>query len=388
MKTIFLLSFISLSLFANPSEDSHTRAEELRKFLKEEKRSSITRQLQKKDTLEALDELNAEQNQIRSNLSEIAFQYQELAMSRDNLALELDKQKTLEKNQRDRMTALLKFAYKVNKEGVFPFLVRGQNLSKFVGRTRVLYKTLRSHSVMAEELRDRTVRLTETETRLNQAKTQVEAYEKELKSQNELLVDLLKKKHVILASFKQKDEEYQSALDEYQVISKEIAGLFEEFEGRRDGEKLMLPKRGSLLFPIDEGKITKAFGKSVHETFHTVTLQKGIEIQAEHKAAVKAVLDGVIEFEGWVKGLGNVMIVNHGGGFYSLVAHLYKTLIQKGTYVKKGDTIAQVGDTGNNERPSLYFEIRESGRAVNPLSYFHSKSIQQFYTDALRNVRG
>jgi murein DD-endopeptidase MepM/ murein hydrolase activator NlpD len=121
---------------------------------------------------------------------------------------------------------------------------------------------------------------------------------------------------------------------------------------------------------LDKGRLVKAFGKSVHPKFGTVTFHKGVEIEAEHNSPVHAVMDGVVEFEGWVRGLGNVLILHHGGGFYSLHAHLFKTLLAQGAVVKQGESLGLVGDTGNSEKPSLYFELRKNGKAVDPTLYF------------------
>ena len=110
-------------------------------------------------------------------------------------------------------------------------------------------------------------------------------------------------------------------------------------------------------------------------TMSDIVNQKGIEIEAEHNTPVTAILPGVVEYEGWVKGLGNILIVHHGGGFYSLSAHLFKSLKMQGAKVQQGETIGFVGDTGNSEKPSLYFEIRENGKAVDPLMYFSPRAI-------------
>ena len=61
-----------------------------------------------------------------------------------------------------------------------------------------------------------------------------------------------------------------------------------------------------------------------------------------------------------------MVILHHGAGLYTLNAHLFKNLLAKGQRVMQGDSIGLVGDTGGNDKPSLYFEIRESRSSVDP----------------------
>jgi septal ring factor EnvC (AmiA/AmiB activator) len=65
-----------------------------------------------------------------------------------------------------------------------------------------------------------------------------------------------------------------------------------------------------------------------------------------------------------------VAILHHGSGLYTLNAHLFKVAKNVGSRVEQGEVIGTVGDTGTNESPSLYFEVREKGKAVDPMAYF------------------
>jgi septal ring factor EnvC (AmiA/AmiB activator) len=197
----------------------------------------------------------------------------------------------------------------------------------------------------------------------------------DLQEQEILLSDLLGKKREMLERINHKQNYYQTAVKEYRQISKQLAALFEDFESTRSDDETEGPGRGSLPLPIDMGRLVKTFGRSVNERFGTVTYQKGIEIEAAQGTPVSAILPGTVEYDGWVKGLGNVLIVHHGAGFYSLSAHLFKVLKPKGTQVAQGETIGLVGDTGNSEKPSLYFEIREKGKAVDPTAYFSESAM-------------
>jgi septal ring factor EnvC (AmiA/AmiB activator) len=383
-RTILSLTFLlgGVSLFASsPIKDLSgvERAKELREYIRKEKPKFTERENEKRDLLEELDRLNTEQNRIRERLSNITSNQQEMTMALENLSVEFKKQRELEATEKKRLTMLFKVLYKIRKDGMLRFLVNGDNLTNVGGRIRILYRTLRSHSILTRQLEERAVRLGQSEKKLTEAKDEMQKLLSELGEQEGLLKEFLDKKHVLLKSLNQKQQYFQTALREYKTISKELSALFDNFESLRDSDGKFVPHRSSLPLPVDVGKLVKNFGKSVNERFGTVTYQKGIEILADHHSEVKAVLPGVVEFDGWVKGLGNVLILHHGGGFYSLSAHLFKSLKPKGTSVVQGEIIGLVGDTGNNDKPSLYFELRENAKAVDPVAYFSRTALQKLH---------
>ena len=82
--------------------------------------------------------------------------------------------------------------------------------------------------------------------------------------------------------------------------------------------------------------------------------------------AVHAVYHGRVAFADWLPGLGLLIIVDHGGGYMSLYGHNEALLKESGEWVSPGDDIAQVGDSGGQAEPGLYFEIRHDGEPLDP----------------------
>jgi septal ring factor EnvC (AmiA/AmiB activator) len=124
-------------------------------------------------------------------------------------------------------------------------------------------------------------------------------------------------------------------------------------------------RKGKLPLPA-HGPITVGFGRVVNPKFNTVTVQNGIDIEAPPGAPVRAVAPGRVVHAGWFKGYGNLIIVDHGEGFHTLVAHLASMQTAMGEEVDAGDALGTVGDSGSLKGAYLYFEIRERGRPVDP----------------------
>lgn len=361
------------------------RAKELKDYIRKEKAQFEARETERRDALEELDRLNADQNHVRERMGAIVATQQELNMALENLSMEVEKQHKLELVQKERLYLLLKIAYRIRKDGMLRFLVNGDDLSQLAGRVRILFRTLKMHGTLTRELGERATRLAESERKLAKTKEEFSHLLEELNEQEGLLNGFLERKKKMLKAIGQKQNFYQAAMKEYRQISKHVATLFDNFESQRDSGKDpgamadVMPSRGTLPLPLASGNVVSQFGRSVHKTFQTVTYRKGIEIEAEQNTPVKAILPGVVEYDGWVKGLGNVLILHHGNGFYTLSAHLYKTLQPRGTRVAQGEAIGLVGDTGSSERPSLYFEIRENGKAVDPLMYFSPQALASLH---------
>jgi murein hydrolase activator len=123
------------------------------------------------------------------------------------------------------------------------------------------------------------------------------------------------------------------------------------------------------LPPPAPGPVTAGFGRVMDPRFNTVTLQNGLDIGAPAGAPVRAVAPGRVVHAGWFKGYGNLVIVDHGDGYHSLVAHLASMQTAMGEEVQAGAVLGTVGDTGSLKGPYLYFEIREQGRPVDPQSW-------------------
>jgi len=124
-------------------------------------------------------------------------------------------------------------------------------------------------------------------------------------------------------------------------------------------------RKGKLPMPAT-GPVAVGFGKVVNPKFNTITVQNGIDLEAPAGAPVRAVAPGRVVHSGWFKGYGNLVIVDHGEGYHTLVAHLGAMRTAMGEEVGEGDVLGTVGDSGSLKGAYLYFEIRERGRPVDP----------------------
>jgi murein hydrolase activator len=122
--------------------------------------------------------------------------------------------------------------------------------------------------------------------------------------------------------------------------------------------------RGQLRAPVS-GKVGARFGSKRGDG----PSWKGVFIRAAEGLDIKSVAAGRVVFAQWLRGFGNLIIVDHGGQYLSIYGNNQTLLKRAGDAVRGGDAIASVGNTGGNEESGLYFELRHQGRAFDPASW-------------------
>jgi septal ring factor EnvC (AmiA/AmiB activator) len=128
-------------------------------------------------------------------------------------------------------------------------------------------------------------------------------------------------------------------------------------------------QRGRLSLPVS-GEVVARFGKHKHPEFNSYTFNNGITISSPMNADIKSVYDGEVIFAERFKGYGNMLIIDHGGGYFTLYAHTSKINKKVGSTVHKNDVVASVGDTDSPNGAQLYFEIRYQGKPIDPGPWF------------------
>jgi len=125
---------------------------------------------------------------------------------------------------------------------------------------------------------------------------------------------------------------------------------------------------GKLRWPI-KGRVMSPFGTRVHPTFKTKTVHTGIDIDGKRGDPVGAAAAGEVLFAGWLRGYGQIVVLDHGGDLTTVYAHLSKISVAEGDRVTVGQTIGLVGDTGVATGHHLHFEVRVNGEARDPMRY-------------------
>ncbi len=123
-----------------------------------------------------------------------------------------------------------------------------------------------------------------------------------------------------------------------------------------------------LSWPVN-GSVSVPYGSRVHPTFKTKIFNSGIDIKAASGTPVKAAASGEVLYQGWLRGFGQVVIIDHGGDLSTVYAHLSSTSVREGSVVNTGTVIGRVGNSGTDSDFALHFEVRKNGSAQNPMNF-------------------
>ena len=196
--------------------------------------------------------------------------------------------------------------------------------------------------------------------------------EDQLKLQIRLNKKETQKRQLVLKEIRQKKKLSLAAVESLKDAARKLDNKFLQIEEKE--KKLLLKKfsfsnyKGRLQIPV-KGTIISKYGPSKEGNYKSFTFQKGIDIKVERGEPVKSVFKGEIMFAQWLKGYGNVLIINHGDNYYTLYAHVEEIFKQKGESVETGEVIATAGDTGSIKGMCLHFEVRHHGKPVNPMKW-------------------
>jgi len=215
-------------------------------------------------------------------------------------------------------------------------------------------------------------KIIETESLIRQAQLNLQENQQALAVQREQLKkDLGKRKTIIASLDKQLKSQGGSLLrledeaTQLQNLIKSILEIFNEAPDVEVSRQAFARLKGKLAWPV-EGKVRRLFGRN--KPLSNLRWQ-GVIIEARSGSQVMAVSHGRVAFADWLRGLGNLIIIDHGNSYLSLYGHNESLFKGAGEWVEAGEVISSIGSSGGQKKPGLYFEIRKKGKPQNPTGW-------------------
>lgn len=147
-------------------------------------------------------------------------------------------------------------------------------------------------------------------------------------------------------------------------LSKEDKAGLQKF---LENQKMLLASTPSIR--PTKGWLSSRFGYRISPFTGKKEFHKGLDISTRLGAPIVTSADGTVSFSGRDREYGRVVVIKHGYGLKTKYAHLKKSLVKKGQYVKRGETIGLVGNSGRTTGSHLHYEVHLNGVPVNPLRY-------------------
>lgn len=281
--------------------------------------------------------------------------------------------------------------YLGGKPGYLQILLSQQNPDAIARQLHYFSYVARARAQLIAALHKNSAHLTALNEQAAAALARIEALRSEQLSQRQQLDAEKKQRKTVLTSLSGQIKSQRGQISKLQRDEKRLSDLVKrlaqivpaEPKKRKPvtlGKNESLPTpavdsnnfaalKGKLRLPV-RGDITNRYGSPREDSGIT---WRGLFIRANEGDMIKSIATGTVVFADWLRGFGNLLIVDHGGNYMSLYANNQALLRKVGDEVAAGDDIASVGNSGGNAENGLYFEMRYQSKPFDPLSWSNVK---------------
>src|SRR6185503_16243940 len=283
--------------------------------------------------------------------------------------------------QKARLAKRLRDVYKSGANRDMEFMLSAQSFGQLLARWDYLVMVAEQDRLIMEDIRGRKEQVEADQQRLEVNLSEAEKAKQRTTSESRRLDNLRNERASTVKTIQNQRQAFEAAAEELEKTARSIRGLLAQLEAKRREEAAkaraegrtpqpysgdFAKGQGRLDWPL-RGNVIGRFGNEVHPKWGTVTPNNGIDIEAAIGSTVRSVARGRVEYTSDDFGTyGQMIILNHGDGYFTLYGHLSQILVQVGAEVTPGQTIARSGDSGSLKGPILHFEVRKGGTSLNP----------------------
>lgn len=391
--------------------DSISKAEKQKKRLEQKKKQTekevSSLRVEKNDVANYIRKLDKQMYKLNKDISELNLKIQSADKNLSDTKKKLKRAKRKEKKQYESMKLRIQYMYENGNQDYIAILLESNSFSDFLNRAEYIQKiseydnalyedyekvkedtiqkekeledTLEELNGLNEQLtyekntvskltEDKNRELKKYESSIHNAKEEIDAYEKEIEKQEELIEDLLEqeRKRIEEEERRKKEEEERRKREEQQKQKNQSSTS----QNSSQSNSSTSAQTGGFRWPLAvSGRISSYFGNRSQPTQGASTYHKGIDIAAPQGTAIVASKGGTVVTATYSSSAGNYIMLYHGNSTYTVYMHCSSLNVSKGQTVSQGQTIATVGSTGVSTGAHLHFGISVGGSYVNPLNY-------------------
>lgn len=307
-----------------------------------------------------------ENNKIKIQINNVQGKINKKETEKKELRLEIQKSKK-------KMEKIVRVIYKIGSNAHLKVFIQIKSLNQLYKNYR-LFTTLIDYNIYEiEKVKESIFKLDRIKKDLQFEQTKLIDLKKIQDKKIEKIKNLKKDKLNFISNISNDKKKYLRLINELKYEAENLNTLiYNKYTKSFFKSKDVGFLKGRLIWPIN-GKIISSFGKVRSTRFDTYVFNNGIEIKPSNSDKIKSVFPGVVVFTDYLKGYGDVIIIQHYKNFHSLYGHCEKMFKNKGDAVKQGDVIGIVGDTGSIYGKSLYFELRKKLKVQNPLKWLRKR---------------
>jgi murein hydrolase activator len=374
MAVAFLLLFALIVPAVSHGADIQDQYKKIQERMVEQKKKIGEAQGRESSILSEIEELNRKlaltETQLKRQRNALRRTDSEIRVMNDKIAQTESRLETRKNWIKRKLRVMQRFGYSGD---LLMVLLSAGDVSQMIRVWRDMEaiagydnKVLGDYRQNLKELNSEKDRLRSLTSELQLNAGRVAAKEKELAEQRS-------SKETLLSSTRGEKEAHSKMLMELQEASRRLLDIIREsYKKDTYAGKGFSHLKGKLHWPVD-GRVAIPYGPQKDPQFDTPVFRNGIHIKTAPDADARAIFGGKVIFSDWFKGFGQLIILNHGGGYNSLYGNLSEIFSHAGDIIKSNQVIGKVGTSGILNAPGLYFEIRYKGKPLDPTQWLVNK---------------
>ena len=356
-------------------QEAQDEKAQLEKALKEAQSTIEDLRDSKGDIESKVTELNQQLIDISARITDLENQLTAKSEDIQETKDELAGAKEREAQQYADMKVRIQFMYENGQTSYLEALLSSRNISEFLNSADYIAQIQSYDRQKLTEYQDTVESIVNLEAQLEQEYTDLEALKSTVESNKATVAAMMRQKESELADISGDIEDAQSDADYYaaeiQAQEELIAAIKRaEAEKAAAGVEEHPYTGGAFRWPCPSStRVTSDYGTRVSPMSGASSKHKGIDIGASAGADIIAAADGTVTAASYSSAAGNYVMIDHGGGLYTVYMHASSLLVSPGQTVSAGDVIAKVGSTGISTGSHLHFGVSLNGSYVSPWSY-------------------
>ena len=356
-------------------QEAQDEKAQLEKALKEAQGTIEDLKDSKGDIESKVTELNQQLIDISARITDLENQLTAKSEDIQETKDELAGAKEREAQQYADMKVRIQFMYENGQTSYLEALLSSRNISEFLNSADYIAQIQSYDRQKLTEYQDTVESIVNLEAQLEQEYTDLEALKSTVESNKATVAAMMRQKESELADISGDIEDAQSDADYYaaeiQAQEELIAAIKRaEAEKAAAGVEEHPYTGGAFRWPCPSStRVTSNYGTRVSPMSGASSNHKGIDIGASAGADIIAAADGTVTAASYSSAAGNYVMIDHGGGLYTVYMHASSLLVSPGQTVSAGDVIAKVGSTGISTGSHLHFGVSLNGSYVSPWSY-------------------
>ncbi|MFM9874699.1 MAG: murein hydrolase activator EnvC family protein [Fimbriimonadaceae bacterium] len=364
----------SMIAFAQLSSKEKAKKSSLSKSLGKvkDKRNQLRNQLSKKrneagDVMDQVhsvdDQMSAVEDKLEKTENELTLNKKEQQRLATDLRIQTEKLDQVKQKVGQRIRAI----YVQGDASPLAVLSNSENLSDLASRKALLERIADHDRTIFNEVRVLRDSVLSKKKERDLKVIKIAELAKKHEEQLAELQTVRAKKKQIFSVLKAQEDELEDQLAVMEHESAKLEAAIAAIQAKSAGSVPIFS--GRFIRPVS-GRMSSGFGYRIHPISGTRKLHTGVDLASPSGTTIRAAGSGKVITASYIRGYGNTIVIDHGGGISTLYGHCSRLFASVGQSVKTGDKIAAVGSTGNSTGPHLHFEVRVNGKPVNPLGKF------------------